>query len=164
MLDNIKPKALVAEDDRALADIIRMALERAAYDVSVAHDGSRALGLAQATRFDLIASDYQMPLLNGEQLLRQIRESGPSSKATMVLCSAKAYELDSERLRQELDLAAVFYKPFSLNELVRSVGEAISRREEMDANTAIEPRPVLSCMPVATSVDVPVCVSSFLPR
>src|SRR6056297_927872 len=114
----LQPKALVAEDDRALADIIRFALTRGGYDVSVFHDGERALQVGQAEAFDVVASDYQMPGLNGEQLLAGLRREGASRDALMILCSAKAYELDSERLREELDLAAVFYKPFSLHELL----------------------------------------------
>ena len=116
--------ALVAEDDRALADILRLALSKAGYQVSVAHDGRKALQLAQASRFDVIVSDYQMPHLNGEQLLAAVRSAGASQRAVLLLCSAKTYELESERLRDELALAAVFYKPFSLHELIGVVREA----------------------------------------
>lgn len=126
--------ALVAEDDRALADIIRLALQRVGYDVSVAHDGSKALRLAQASRFGLIVSDYQMPLMNGEEFLKAVRSHSPSESAILVLCSAKAYELDSERLRNELDLAAVFYKPFSLNELAQTVVDIAEQHRTASAN------------------------------
>ncbi len=114
-------KALVAEDDRAFADIIRLALTRGGYQVVVAHDGKKALNLATATKFDVVVSDYQMPLLNGEQMLRGIRSGGASQKALLFLCSAKSFELDSERIRQELGLSAVFFKPFSLGELVSTI-------------------------------------------
>lgn len=118
--------ALVAEDDRALADIVRLALSKDGFTVSVAHDGRKALQLAQATAFEVIVSDYQMPFLNGEELLSSVRRGGASQSAVLLLCSAKTYELESERLREELGLAAVFYKPFSLNELVAVVREARS--------------------------------------
>lgn len=112
-----KSKALVAEDDRALADIIRMALDRTGLDVTVAHDGQRALALARTHVFDLIVTDYQMPRMDGEQLLREIRNGTPSSQAQVILCSAKSYEVDSEQLRKDLKLTTVLYKPFSLSEL-----------------------------------------------
>lgn len=118
------PAALVAEDDPALADITRLALARAGYEVTVAHDGKRAWQFAESTPYDLIVSDYQMPGLNGEQLLTAVRASGKSQRAVLILCSAKSYELDSERLRDELSLTAVFYKPFSLQELVTTVRNA----------------------------------------
>ncbi len=149
------PQALVAEDDRALADIIRLALQRVGYDVAVAHDGSKALRMAQASRFDLIASDYQMPLMNGEEFLRAVRSNSPSQSAILVLCSAKAYELDSERLRDELDLAAVFYKPFSLNELAQTVVEAAEQHRDISANERLAAdSPILS---------QPLSVNCYLP-
>lgn len=114
-------KALVAEDDRALADIIRLALTRGGYQVTVAHDGKKALTLATNSKFDVVVSDYQMPLLNGEQLLSGIRAGGASQEALLFLCSAKSFELDSERIRKELGLSSVFFKPFSLGELVTTI-------------------------------------------
>ena len=117
-----KPRALVVEDDRALADIIRLALARAGHEVTVAHDGLRGLHLAQQSQFEVIVSDFQMPGLNGEKFLAGVRASGESRDAILVLCSAKSYEINSERLRDELGLKAVFYKPFSLNEMVKAIG------------------------------------------
>jgi DNA-binding response OmpR family regulator len=112
---------LIAEDDRAMADIIRLAFRRAGYEVSVCHDGAKALQTARNTKFDFIISDFQMPKLNGHDFLAGVRAEGLSSQAVLVLCSAKTYEIDSEDLRSKLDLAAVFYKPFSLNELVATI-------------------------------------------
>lgn len=116
-----RPRVLVAEDDRALADIIRLTLSRSGFAVSVAHDGLKALRLAEETAFETVCSDFQMPGLDGEQLLSGIRAGGLSHRATLILCSAKSYELDSERLRERLNLAAIFYKPFSLAELISTV-------------------------------------------
>ena len=114
----IKLKALVAEDDRAFADIIRLALTRAGFEVSVAFDGQKAQQLAHSVQFNVVVSDYQMPIVNGENLLASIRATSLSREALLILCSAKSYELNSERLRDELGLSAIFYKPFSLSELV----------------------------------------------
>jgi len=121
-----KGKVLVAEDDRALADIVRLAFTRAGYEVTVAHCGKMALRAAHSTAYDVIVSDYQMPGLDGEQFLAGARAAGQSQQALLILCSAKSYELDSERLRSELGLAAIFYKPFSLGELVRAVRDALA--------------------------------------
>lgn len=126
-----KHRALIAEDDRALADIIRLALMRDGHDVTLAGNGKLALQIAMSAPFDLIVSDYQMPLLNGEQLLTSVRTSGPSQHAILILCSAKCYEIDSERLRRDLDLAGVFYKPFSLAALVSAARDARERLQAL---------------------------------
>ncbi len=120
----VKLRALVAEDDRALTDIIRLTLSRAGFEVSVAFDGQMALQMAQSIAFDVVVSDYQMPLLNGDKLLESIRAESISREALLILCSAKSYELDSERMREELGLSAIFYKPFSLSELVSIARQA----------------------------------------
>ncbi len=124
-----RPLALVAEDDRVLADILRLALVRAGLEVTVAHDGAKALGLAKNTAFDVIVSDFQMPRLNGQQFLSGVRAEGCSREAVLILCSAKAYELDSEKLRPELGLTEVFYKPFSLSDLVDTLQKTLVRCE-----------------------------------
>lgn len=115
------PTALIAEDDRALADILRLALVRGGYQVTVAHDGLKALQRATEQSFDVVVSDYQMPGMDGEQLLRGIRRGGASTGALLFLCSAKTFELDTERLRTELGLSEIFFKPFSLGELVATI-------------------------------------------
>lgn len=132
-----KPKALVAEDDRALADIVRLALTRAGFDVTLAYDGHKAQKIAETVKFDIVVSDYQMPIVNGEQLLTSIRASTRSCHAKLILCSAKSYELDSERLRDELGLAAIFYKPFSLSELVAIAVETKGKATASDLEACV---------------------------
>ena len=138
----VKLKALVAEDDRAFADIIRLALTRAGFEVSVAFDGQKAQQLAHSVQFNVVVSDYQMPIVNGENLLASIRATSLSREALLILCSAKSYELNSERLRDELGLSAIFYKPFSLSELVAVATNA--RRLVISSKTEV-PVSSVSC-------------------
>lgn len=126
--DTIPTRVLIAEDDRALADIVQRALCRAGFEVSVAFNGARALQLARQSVFDVIVSDFQMPQMDGGQFLTAVRQSDTSRDATLFLCSAKSYELDSEAMREELSLHGIFYKPFSLNELVQAIEKACPAR------------------------------------
>ncbi|MAT72340.1 MAG: hypothetical protein CMJ58_22790 [Planctomycetaceae bacterium] len=123
-----KPRALVAEDDPALADILRLAFARAGFDVAIARNGVEALRAASATAFDVVCSDFQMPMLNGEQFLTALREEGPSQNAVCMICSAKSYELDCERMKQQLNLHAIFYKPFSLTEIAAAAQQGLLER------------------------------------
>ncbi|WP_166831142.1 response regulator [Thalassoroseus pseudoceratinae] len=131
---------LVAEDNRVLADVIQFNLEDEGFHVVVAHNGRKALKLAEKQAFDLIFCDYQMPGLSGEELLREIRANSISQNAVCVLCSAKGYELDVERLSKELDLMQVVLKPFSPNELVEFAYDAqalIDARKETRGDHAV---------------------------
>jgi DNA-binding response OmpR family regulator len=125
-----KPRALVAEDDAALADILRHALAGQGFEVSVVYDGNKARKLAQECCFDLVTCDYQLPGLNGEQILESIRAGGASKEALLILCSAKTYELDCERLQERLGLRAIFFKPFSIREVIGVAREARSTVEQ----------------------------------
>ncbi len=111
-------RILIAEDNRVLADVMRFNLEAEGFEVTIAHNGQKALGLAQAECFDLIISDYQMPGLSGEELLRGIRVDSVNTTAVCVLCSANGYELDEQQLKDELGLHSIVMKPFSSRELV----------------------------------------------
>ena len=116
-------RILIAEDNRVLADVMRFNLEAEGFEVTVAHNGQKALGIAQTDCFDLIISDYQMPGLSGEELLRGIRADSVNTTAVCVLCSAKGYELDEEQLKDELGLHSIVMKPFSPRELVEVAQE-----------------------------------------
>ena len=121
-----QPRILIAEDNRVLADAIRFNLAEEGFDVTVATHGRRALKLAQAETFDLIISDYQMPGLSGEELLTAVRADSASRNAVCILCSAKGYELDSQRLTDELRLMRIVMKPFSPSELVELAHQALT--------------------------------------
>lgn len=116
-------RILIAEDNRVLADVIRFNLTGEGFDVTVAHDGRKALTLAQAETFDLVISDYQMPGLCGRELLHGIRQKSASHNAVCVLCSAKGYELDEEQFRDELALDRIVMKPFSPGDLINIARE-----------------------------------------
>ena len=111
-------RILVADDDRTLADVIRFGFVRAHFEVTVAHNGRAALELARNEPFDVVICDFQMPQLNGEQVLTGIRAEGKSQTAALILCTAKGYELEADRLREELHIAAIMLKPFSIVSMV----------------------------------------------
>ncbi len=131
-------RILIAEDNRVLADVIQFNLEAEGFDVSVAHNGQAALALAKRQSFDLIFSDYQMPGLSGEEMLRAIRGASACQDAMCVLCSAMGYELDERQLIEELDLLRIILKPFSPNELVEIAHEAQAGLAEWLESRAVQ--------------------------
>ncbi len=72
-------RVLVAEDDKLNAAMLRAVLEQLGHQVVHAHDGRRALELAEFCHFDLIMLDGRMPRMNGPDAARAIRAlSGPA--------------------------------------------------------------------------------------
>ncbi len=58
-------RILVADDASDIRDVISMILERAGHDVVAVADGAAAFELHQQVEFDLIISDFSMPVLDG---------------------------------------------------------------------------------------------------
>lgn len=121
-------KILVADDNRVMLNIVRFNLERAGFAVTVARDGSEAWKLLQAGGVDLLITDYQMPRMNGEELCRRLREDPSLSNLPAIMLSAKGLELDLARLREELGLHEVVFKPFSPSCLVATVRACLNEQ------------------------------------
>jgi CheY-like chemotaxis protein len=119
-------KILVAEDNPGLAHVLRFNLEHNGLDVTVAMDGVEAWDSAQTESFDLVISDHEMPGISGVELLTRIRKLPEYTGKPLLMVTAKALELDTKRLEQQLDLAAVFSKPYSPIELVDTVQRLLS--------------------------------------
>ncbi|MGE0608650.1 MAG: response regulator [Pirellulales bacterium] len=114
-------RVLVAEDNFVLSQVLKFNLERAGYAVEVAANGSAAARRLAAEPFDLLITDYQMPQMNGDELCRVARHDLGLSGMPIVLCSAKGLEIDVEGMLAEYDITQLFFKPFSMKEIVSLV-------------------------------------------
>lgn len=125
-------RILVAEDDRVFAEIIRFQLTHHGFDVTVVHDGEAGQNLARSQPFDLIVTDYQMPRKDGEFVCLGARSNPDNQRIPIFLCSAKGYEIDTERLRSELQVSEFFFKPFSPRELVEKAHQALDAQSPVE--------------------------------
>jgi DNA-binding response OmpR family regulator len=115
----IKPGAsrvLVAEDNLVLGELLRFNLERAGLRVAVAINGRDAIEQLRSESFDLLVTDYEMPILNGEQICDAARRE-LNLRIPIVMCSAKGLELDFRKLNERYSIAKLLQKPFSMSEL-----------------------------------------------
>ncbi len=119
-------KILVAEDNLALANVIRFNLERSGFQVAVAHSGREAYELAQNDQFDLVLTDHQMPELTGIELCQRLREDERYSQTPVIMVTAKGLELDLARLQDELGITAALAKPFSPIEMIRRIEDCLA--------------------------------------
>jgi len=78
---------LVAEDEVATAGLYKLWLESKGHKVTLVHDGQECLNAYQmATRpFDVVILDYRMPILNGAQVAKQIRQLTVNKKSLLKL-------------------------------------------------------------------------------
>lgn len=116
-------KALVVDDDLALADVVSFTLRKAGYEVIVAYDGLVALDRWRTDLPDLIILDLNLPKLDGLSVCRQIRAQDDTP---VIILSVRGEEDD---IVTGLKLGADDYivKPFSPRQLVARA-EAVLRR------------------------------------
>jgi two-component system, chemotaxis family, chemotaxis protein CheY len=125
-MDHSTKHILVAEDNAALASVVRFNLERAGFRVTVANDGLQAWENLQHDTYDLLLTDQQMPEMTGCELCQTLRSVPDFADLPVILLTAKGMELELPRLRDELKITATFLKPFSPKEIVKAVEECLA--------------------------------------
>lgn len=116
-------KALIVDDDLALADVVAFTLRRAGFETILAHDGQTALERWRAETPDVIILDLNLPKLDGFAVCRRIRAEDDTP---IVMLTVRDEDDD---VVQGLNLGADDYviKPFSPRQVVARV-EAVLRR------------------------------------
>ncbi|MEU0836014.1 response regulator transcription factor [Streptomyces sp. NPDC005969] len=117
-------RILVAEDERFLADMVTEGLRKQAMAVDVAYDGTTALELLDVNDYDVLVLDRDLPGVHGDDICRELTQSGASVRILMLTASGTVHERVAG-----LSLGADDYlpKPFSYEELVARV-RALGRR------------------------------------
>jgi len=128
MTPDMTDKILVVEDDKKTASLIKLYLEREGFETVIAYDGRQALKLAEQHRPIFVILDLMLPVLDGWEVCRRIRQS---SDVPILMLTARGEEVDRV---SGLTLGADDYvvKPFSPRELVARV-KAILRRGRREA-------------------------------
>jgi DNA-binding response OmpR family regulator len=122
------PTVLVVDDEPKIAQLARDYLEHAGFAVLLASDGTSAVQVASTRRPDLVVLDLGLPGIDGLEVMRRIRATGPTP---IVVLTARDTELD-KLLGLELGADDYVTKPFSPRELVARV-RAVLRRAERAA-------------------------------
>lgn len=119
-------QVLIIEDDRSLSDVLSYNLEQAGYGVAVAHDGQDGLNRAQHDPPDVIILDLMLPVLDGLEVCRRLRNDPALRDILVVMLTARAEESDHV---VGLAMGADDYvtKPFSIKVLLERV-KALLRR------------------------------------
>ena len=119
-------RILVVEDEFSLADALREILKKEKYTVDIATDGQDGLDQALTGIYDAIVLDVMLPLMNGFQVLRNLRDEGIETPVLML--TAKS-ELD-DKVRG-LDYVT---KPFQTKELLARLRAITRRKGEIESN------------------------------
>lgn len=117
---------LVVEDEPAIREMVKFALERAGFRVATAHHADAARLCVAGERPDLILLDWMMPGTSGLELARELKGGATTRDIPIIMLTARAEEDDKVR---GLNIGCDDYvsKPFSIPELVARI-QAVLRR------------------------------------
>lgn len=113
-----KRQVLVVDDNRAVQDVLSRMISFLGYDVTVAGNGLEGGTLFITGSYDLVITDLQMPLMNGWELSRLVKERSPGTPVILVTGSY------AERYWEKTGMNwvdAVMPKPFRLEEVEKTL-------------------------------------------
>jgi len=94
------PKILLVEDNEMNRDMLSRRLMRKGYDVAIAEDGQRGVDMAGSENPDLILMDMSLPVIDGWEATRQIKNSTSTGGIPVIALTAHAMAADREKAMQ----------------------------------------------------------------
>ena len=122
-----RPRLLIAEDDRALAETMREVLEED-FSVGVAADGNEAVARAYDERPDVMVMDARMPRLDGFRACRALRDDPRTANLPIIMVTG---DIGPTIATEAFEAGATDYlsKPFSISQLRSRARTCFLRRQ-----------------------------------
>jgi len=133
----ISKRILLADDSKAIRDVVSGFLQLIGYEVSLAIDGIEALSVFLESSFDLVLTDLEMPAMDGLCLAGHIKERSPDTPVILLTGA------DSETVLKKIGkgpVDSVIFKPFMLEDLQGTVQGALASRERKHGSAGARQR------------------------
>jgi CheY-like chemotaxis protein len=117
------PRILVVDDEPMQRILLRRIFERAGHEVSEASNGAAALGAVRESPPDLVVTDMMMPVMDGAELIRQLR-SAPATAGIPILAASGDFHL-------AVGADAVVPKPYSWQHLAEVADGLLAKGRDL---------------------------------
>ena len=117
-------KLLIVEDEKKIADTLKFGLSEYGYEVEVAYDGMIGLHLFNASEFDLIILDINLPGLNGYELCKAIRQK---DRHVPIIMLTSMITLNDKVEGYDAGTDDYMVKPFEFKELLLKIRALLKR-------------------------------------
>ncbi len=123
-------RVLILEDNELLLETLEDFLENEGFEIDLAKDGEEALRLIYNNSYTLYLLDIKVPLVNGIELLKELREYGDETPAIFITSST-----DKESITNGYKVGCDEYikKPFDLDELLMRIKAVLKRVEPQES-------------------------------
>ncbi|MFA6978501.1 MAG: sigma-54 dependent transcriptional regulator [Ignavibacteriaceae bacterium] len=131
---NTNPKILVCDDDETICYLLKEQLVEKNFSIDMVYDGKFAIENMKKKNYDLLLLDLKMPIMQGEDVLKFVKEYYPSIQVVILTA-------DSE-IRKAIDcikLGAYDFitKPYNFDELLLTIKRALEHRDLLFQNEAL---------------------------
>lgn len=135
-------KILIAEDDRELRQLFSHVLTKNGYDVKGVSNGQEALDAMKNDYFDVVISDIMMPVMDGYEFVRLLREAG---NLTPVLMITAKDAFDDMRIGFISGTDDYMVKPVNVNEMILRIQALLRRAQMMNDRRQVIGKTTLEC-------------------
>lgn len=142
-------KILVADDEREIVELIELYLSKENYNIIKAYDGMEAYNKFGEEKIELAIIDIMMPLLDGFQLVKRIREK---YNTPVIILSAKSEDMD-KILGLGLGADDYMTKPFNPLELTARVQAQLRRYHKLGPSGELKEKSVIKIGDIVLDVD-----------
>jgi CheY-like chemotaxis protein len=118
-------RILITDDEHAVRDMLRTALEREGHEVELAENGVEAIAKYRASPADLVLMDLVMPEKEGLETIRELKREFPDVRIIAISGGGRMGPGDYLSLAKHLGAMRVFAKPFDINELREAITEVL---------------------------------------
>jgi len=124
MIDKKQISILIVDDEEDIRDVLEIALKDIGYRVFLAENGKKALEIFKSHRPDIVITDIKMPVMDGIELLRQVKRENPATEVLMITGHGDM-DLTIHSLKNEaMDFIT---KPINVNILEIAIERAIEK-------------------------------------
>lgn len=142
-------KVLLVDDDIELTELLSELLSFEGFDIHISHNGREALVALEKEHFDIVLLDVMMPVLNGIETLKQLRQK---YNLPVLMLSARDDDINSI-LGLELGADDYLSKPFNNRELIARI-RAILRRTSNYLNKENPPQEEDDCQIIFNDIEL----------
>lgn len=122
-------RILIVEDDKEIAEFIKLGLENESFAVDVAYDGEKGSYFARTNDYDLIVLDNSLPKKNGGEVCKEIRKAG---KTMPILILSVHNSIDHKTTLLDIGADDYVTKPFSFRELISRIRALLRRPNKVE--------------------------------
>lgn len=134
--DNGKPKILIVEDNLQISEFITGILDKE-YTTLTADNGRTGLAIASSFIPDLIIADEMMPVMNGLEMVRQLKQHPRLSSVPIIMLTAKSdNKTETESIKLGIDVFMT--KPFEPTALLGRITQLLKARREIKEKVRIQ--------------------------